>query len=90
MAINQRTTISRQDLGSRALVDEFLRTPPQDVGCDLTMDALHSYAEMTAAGENPEELFAGLAVHLQSCLACAGDHEALLRAVREFGGDELL
>ncbi|MFI5613233.1 hypothetical protein [Amycolatopsis sp. NPDC051903] len=68
-------------------LDEFLRTDPRDVGCDLALDALHAYAEMAAAGENPEERFPGLSVHLRSCSACSGDHEALLRTVREFGGE---
>lgn len=77
-------------MGSCEVLDEFLRTDPRDVGCDLAIDALHAYAEMAAAGGAPEELFSGLAAHLRSCIACAGDHEALLRAVREFGGDELL
>jgi hypothetical protein len=70
-------------------LNEFLRTDPRDIGCDLALDALHTYSEMTAAGENAEELFPGLTVHLKSCPACSGDHEALIRAIREFGGAEL-
>ncbi|MEV6640652.1 hypothetical protein [Amycolatopsis sp. NPDC051371] len=69
-------------------LNEFLRTDPRDIGCDLALDALHTYSEMAAAGANPEELFPGLAVHLKSCRACSGDHDALVRAIREFGGDE--
>jgi hypothetical protein len=69
---------------------EFLRTDPRDVGCDRALDALHAYTEMTAAGESAEEHYPGLATHLQSCCACSGDHEALLRALHEFGADESL
>ncbi|WP_326835241.1 hypothetical protein VSH64_09995 [Amycolatopsis rhabdoformis] len=69
-------------------LDDFLRTDPRDVGCDLALDALHTYAEMAAAGEHPEARYPGLATHLQSCCACSGDHEALVRALREFGADE--
>lgn len=69
-------------------LNEFLRTDPRDIGCDLALEALPAYAEMAAAGEHPEELFPGLAAHLKSCPACSGDHESLVRAIREFGGDE--
>jgi hypothetical protein len=77
-------------MNSWAALNEFLRTDPRDVGCDLALDALHAYVEMAAAGANPEAVFSGLAAHLRSCSACSGDHEGLLRAVREFGRDELL
>ncbi|SEF20658.1 hypothetical protein SAMN05421837_101466 [Amycolatopsis pretoriensis] len=70
-------------------LNEFLRTDPRDIGCDRALDALHTYSEMAAAGKNPAELFPGLAAHLESCSACSGDHEALVRAIREFGGGEL-
>ena len=71
-------------------LNEFLRTDPRDIGCDLALDALHTYAEMSASGENPEGLFPGLTAHLKSCGACSDDHEGLVRAIREFGGGELL
>ncbi|HEY3472950.1 MAG TPA: hypothetical protein VGL47_47995 [Amycolatopsis sp.] len=69
-------------------LNEFLRTDPRDIGCDLALDALPAYSEMAAAGGHPERLFPGLAAHLKSCRACFRDYEALVRAIREFGGDE--
>lgn len=71
-------------------LNELLRTDPRDIGCDLALDALHTYAEMTASGDNPADIFLGLMAHLQSCSACWADHEALLRALREFDEAELL
>ena len=35
-------------------LDRFLRTDPQDVGCEQAMEMLHVYAELVAAGEPAE------------------------------------
>ena len=70
-------------------LNEFLRTDPRDIGCDLALDGLPAYAELSAGGGHPEDVFPGLAAHLRSCSACSDDHDALVRATIDFGGDEL-
>ncbi len=63
-------------------LDRFLRTDPRDVGCDQAMEMLHVYAELVAVGEPAEQLYPGLAAHLQACGPCGEDFEGLLAAIR--------
>ena len=63
-------------------LDDFLRTDPQDVGCDRAMEMLHVYVELVAAGEPAQQRYPGLAAHLSACGPCGEDFEGLLTAVR--------
>ena len=56
---------------------------PADVGCDEAMQHLHAYVELVAAGQDPEERFPGIAVHLRACLPCGADYQGLLALVRD-------
>jgi hypothetical protein len=58
----------------------FLRTDPEDAGCEQTMERLHVYVEQILAGAEPDP---GIAAHLQACDPCAQDAEGLLAAIRE-------
>jgi hypothetical protein len=64
------------------LVDGFLQTDPRDAGCDEAIERLHVYVDLVAAGAQAEERYPGIAAHLRSCIACAGDFEGLLAAVQ--------
>ena len=68
--------------GWRAL-DEFLRTDPQDVGCERAMEVLDVYVEVVRAGgaEAAERRFPGVAVHLRACGPCGEDFDGLLAAI---------
>jgi hypothetical protein len=66
-----------------ARLRQFLDTDPRDVACDRAMELLHVYVDLKAAGEDPEERYPGIAVHLRSCGPCSEDFEGLLAAVTE-------
>jgi hypothetical protein len=63
-------------------LERFLRTDPQDVGCDQAMAVLHVYADMMAGGEDPEVRYPGVSAHLRACGPCAEDLQGLLEAIR--------
>jgi hypothetical protein len=58
----------------------FLRTEPEDVGCEQTMERLHVHVEQILAGIEPDP---GIAAHLRACDPCAQDAEGLLAAIGE-------
>ena len=62
------------------LLRRFLRTDPEDAGCELTVELLHVYVEQILAGVEPDS---GIAAHLRACDPCAQDAEGLLAAIRE-------
>ena len=67
---------------ARAALDRFLTTDPADVGCEGALDLLHAYAELVAAGEDPERRYPGVTAHLRSCPPCADDLDGLLIMMR--------
>lgn len=73
---------------ARAALERFLATDPADVGCDETLELLHAYVELVAAGEDPEQRYPGVAAHLRSCGPCLDDYQGLLAAVREADATE--
>jgi hypothetical protein len=60
----------------------FLRTDPRDVGCDEAWAVVHVYAELVAAGADPEAQFPGVTAHLASCGPCAEDFAGVIAALR--------
>jgi hypothetical protein len=63
-------------------LERFLNTDPRDVGCGEAMAVLHVYAEIVAAGEDPDLLYPGVTAHLRACGPCAEDLHGLLEAIR--------
>jgi hypothetical protein len=63
-------------------LERFLSTDPRDVGCGEAMTVLHVYAEIVAAGEDPDVLYPGVSAHLRACGPCAEDFHGLLEAIR--------
>jgi hypothetical protein len=61
-------------------LERFLRTNPDDAGCDETRRRLHVYAETILAGGTPEISYSGIAAHLRNCPPCADELEGLLLA----------
>ena len=72
----------------RAALERFLTTDPADAGCAETLELLHAYVELVAAGEDPEQRYPGVAAHLRSCEPCLDDYHGLLAIVREADGSE--
>ena len=70
-------------MSARPALERFLRTDPRDVGCAETMQAMHVYAEMVIAGQDPEQRYPGVTAHLRACDPCEQDLEGLLAAMRE-------
>jgi hypothetical protein len=62
-------------------LERFLATDPKDVGCEEAMAVLHVYADIMAAGEDPEVQYPGLSAHLRACGPCAEDLRGLLEAI---------
>lgn len=58
--------------------ERFLRTDPDDAGCDETRRLLHVYAEAILAGTPSHP---GIAAHLQDCPPCTDELEGLLAAI---------
>jgi hypothetical protein len=63
-------------------LDQFLRTDPQDVGCEQAMEILDIYVDgVLAEGiEATERRYPGIAAHLRSCGPCGEDFAGLLAA----------
>jgi hypothetical protein len=65
-------------------LDEFLRTDPQDVGCEQAMEVLDVYVDVVSAdgAEAAERRFPGVAAHLRSnCGPCGEDFDGLPAAI---------
>lgn len=71
---------------AQAVLDRFLKLDAADAGCGQTVELLHAYAELIAAGADPERGYPGLAAHLRSCAPCADDLAGLVITVRETDG----
>jgi hypothetical protein len=65
----------------RSALDRFLRTDPQDVGCEEAMELLHVYVDVLVANPDAAERYPGIAAHLRDCGPCSEDFEGLLAAV---------
>ncbi|MFF4115674.1 hypothetical protein [Streptomyces sp. NPDC001714] len=70
-------------LSVRASLERFLTTDPRDVGCEEALRLLHVYADLRAAGDDPERHWPGVAAHLRACGPCDEDYRGLLAAVLE-------
>ena len=64
-------------------LEQFLRTDPQDVGCDGAIEVLDIYVDVVLADgvEAAERRFPGAAAHLRACGPCGEDYDGLLAAV---------
>ena len=63
-------------------LERFLRTDPNDPGCDETRRWMHVYVEELLQGGRPELRYPGVAAHLDDCHPCADELDGLLAAVR--------
>ena len=68
-------------MNGREALDRFLRTDPEDVGCEDAMEILHVYAELVAADPSTPQRYPGIASHLRACGPCDEDFVGLLAAI---------
>lgn len=65
------------------LVARLLGPAGREVTCEQCFDQLDRYAEVAAAGGDPEAAVPGMRAHLDGCPACAEDHEALVALIAQ-------
>jgi hypothetical protein len=58
-------------------IQRFLRTDPDDVGCDQVFALLNVYVERELEYGDAAERYPGIAVHLDACSPCAEDSRGL-------------
>ena len=60
------------------LIKRLLGPPGPELGCEACFEELDRYVERTLAGEDAEAAVPGMRAHLDGCVACGEDYEALL------------
>ena len=68
-------------MSARSDLAAFLRTDPDDAGCDKTMSLMHVYVELILAGIDAARRYPGIATHLKGCEGCRDDFDGLLAAL---------
>ena len=63
------------------MLERFLQTDPDDVGCDEAMAVLHVYVDLITVGQDAAGRYPGVAAHLAACGPCGDDFTGLLAAV---------
>ena len=66
-------------------LDDLLRAPEGDAGCDAGVPIMDQYVELELRGQDPSARFPGTAAHLRACPGCRADHDGVLEAARRFG-----
>ena len=64
-------------------LERFLRTDPQDVGCERAMELLDIYVDTVSkeGADVTERRYPGIAAHLRACGPCGEDFAGLLAAL---------
>jgi len=65
-------------------LEGLLRATDGDGGCAACVEIMDAYIELELAGEAPARIYAGTAIHLESCSGCRAEHDGLLAAARRF------
>ena len=68
-------------MSARSNLAAFLRTDPDDAGCDKTMSLMHVYVDLILAGVDAAKRYPGIGAHLRGCEGCRDDFEGLLAAL---------
>lgn len=74
MALNLKTL--------KKMVDSIVNTRPDEIGCDECFAQLDQFAELVLAGKNAAEAMPLVQDHLDRCMDCREEFEALLRALK--------
>jgi len=62
----------------KKLVKSILNTWPEEVGCDVCIEQLSKFVEQELEGQDVSEMMPLIKHHLDSCLGCGEEYEALL------------
>jgi hypothetical protein len=71
-------------VSDRRQLEDLLCARDGDAGCTAGEGIMDAYVELELAGGDPERVYPGTAIHLQSCPGCRTDHDGLLEAARRF------
>jgi hypothetical protein len=74
MALNLKTL--------KKMVDSIVNTRPDEIGCDDCFAQLDQFADLVLAGKNAAEAMQLVQDHLDRCMDCREEFEALLRAMQ--------
>ena len=66
----------------KKMVNSVVSTRPDEIGCDECFAQLDRFAELVLAGKNAAEAMPLVQDHLDRCLDCREEFEALLRALK--------
>jgi len=67
----------------KRMVRNILTTRPDEIGCDECFEQLDRFVEMELAGKNAAEAMPLVQDHLERCVDCREEFEALLAALRD-------
>jgi hypothetical protein len=67
----------------KRMVRNILTARPDEIGCDECFEQLDRFVEMTLAGKNAAEAMPLVQDHLEHCVDCREEFEALLAALRD-------
>jgi hypothetical protein len=66
----------------KKLVREILATTPDEIGCEECLEQLDRFVELELAGRSAAEALPLVQKHLDRCMDCREEFEALLAALR--------
>ena len=69
----------------KKIVESIVSTRSEEVGCDMCIDKLAKFVERELAGEDVAKLMPMIKHHLDSCLGCGEEYDALLDSINSVG-----
>lgn len=69
----------------KKMVRNIVSTRPDEIGCDDCFEQLNRFAELVLAGQSATAMMPLVQHHLDHCMDCREEFEALLRALRAQG-----
>ena len=69
------------------IIHEVITTRPDELTCPQCFDHLDRFAEITLVGMNASEAMPLVQDHLEHCIECKQEFEALLLALKGFESD---
>jgi hypothetical protein len=69
----------------KELVQEIVTTRPNEIDCPECFESLDRYADLILYGEDASAIMPTLHHHLEQCIHCSQEFEALVTALRALG-----
>lgn len=69
----------------KKLVQSIVNTRPEEIGCDMCIDQLAKFVELEIDGQDIAEIMPLVKHHLDSCLGCGEEYEALIDSLKSVG-----